>query len=164
MTTALNTSAPYALAKGAGKPMSWFSAALVLKASGRDIGVAEVLTQPGDEPPLHVHKNEDEWFYMLDGEVTFHVGGESRIGGPGAFVFFPRTIPHTFTVESPTARFLLMNTPGGFERMFELAPKTVEEAVRAAAAVAYPQRRRVVLHYIGDLSPAIPHRCFGQRL
>jgi hypothetical protein len=37
-------------------------------------------------------------------------------------------------VESPSARFLLMNTPGGFERMFELAPKTVDEAVRALNA------------------------------
>lgn len=131
MTTELSVSAPYVLDAGAGKAMSWFSASLRLKASNRDLGVAEVNIAPGDEPPLHVHKNEDEWFYMLDGEVTFHVGGESHLGGPGAFVFFPRGIPHTFTVESPAARFLLMNTPGGFERMFELAPKTVEEAVRA---------------------------------
>ena len=40
-------------------------------------------------------------------------------------------IPHTFTVDSPTARFILLNAPGGFERMFELAPKTVDDAVNA---------------------------------
>jgi len=101
---------------------------------------------PGDEPPLHVHKNEDEWFYMLEGEMSFHVGGDTHVGTAGAFVSFPRGIPHTFTVESPSARFLLMNTPGGFERMFELAPKTIEEAVRALEAfdikVVGPHPRR----------------------
>src|SRR5690348_11163325 len=127
MLTELDTTTPYVLAAGSGKALSWFTSAVTLKASGRELGVAEIVIGPGDEPPLHVHKNEDEWFYMLDGQVTFHAGGESHLGSAGAFVCFPRGIPHTFTVESPTARFLLMNTPGGFERMFELAPKTIEE-------------------------------------
>jgi len=125
----------YSLAAGAGKVMSWFASSMRLKASSPDLGVVEVLISPGDEPPLHVHKNEDEWFYMLDGVVTFHVGGENYHGETGTFVSFPRGIPHTFTVESAAARFLVMNTPGGFERMFEMAPKTPEEAVRALNAV-----------------------------
>src|SRR5712692_3874725 len=122
---------PYMLAPGAGQAMSWFASGLTLKASAPDLGVAECTIGPGDEPPLHVDSREDEWFYMLEGEVTFHVGGESHLGTTGAFVSFPRGIPHTFTVESPSARFLLLNTPGGFERMFELAPSSVDEAVRA---------------------------------
>jgi quercetin dioxygenase-like cupin family protein len=134
MTVQLNTSSPYVLNPGAGEPMSWFAAPLTLKASTREIGVVEVVISPGDEPPLHVHSREDEWFYLLEGKATFHVGGENYPASAGAFVSFPRGIPHTFTVESPTARFLLLNTPGGFERMFELAPKTVEDAVRALNA------------------------------
>jgi hypothetical protein len=62
------------------------------------------------------------------------VGGENHLGTAGAFVSFPRGIPHTFSVESSAARFLVMNTPGGFERMFELAPRTAEDAVRALNA------------------------------
>jgi hypothetical protein len=50
------------------------------------------------------------------------------------------------TVESPQAHFLVMNTPGGFERMFELSPKTPEDAVRAMQAygmeVVGPHPRR----------------------
>lgn len=134
MAAGINAPTPYLLAAGAGKAMAWFSATITLKASSREFGLVEAVIGPGDEPPFHVHKNEDEWFYMLDGEVTFHVGGENHRGGAGAFVFFPRGIPHTFTIESPSARFLLMNTPGGFERMFEMAPKTPEEAVRALNA------------------------------
>ena len=64
----------------------------------------------------------------------FHVGSENYHGSAGGFVSFPRGIPHTFTVKSPKARVLVMNTPGGFERMFELAPKTVDDAVRAPRA------------------------------
>jgi quercetin dioxygenase-like cupin family protein len=147
MATQFSTSAPYVLTPGAGRSVSWLSAPVVLKASSRDLGVTEIAIGPGDEPPLHVHKNEDEWFYVLEGEVTFHAGGESQLGKAGAFVFFPRGIPHTFTVESPAARFLLVNTPGGFERMFELAPKTEEDAVRALNAygveVVGPHPRRV---------------------
>jgi len=134
MATQVPSNLSYALPAGGGTPLGWFGSTIMLKASASGIGVCEVVIHPGEEPPLHVHKNEDEWFYMLEGEVTFHVGGDNHRGGAGAFVSFPRGIPHTFSVESPSARFLVMNTPGGFERMFELAPKTPEEAARALAA------------------------------
>ena len=134
MTAEIEANAPYALAAGEGRKMSWFAATMLLKASSPDIGVTETVIAPGDEPPLHVHQNEDEWFYVIEGEVTFHVGDQNLFGTKGAFVHFPKRIPHTFTVESPRAHFILMNTPGGFERMFEMAPKTPEEAVRALKA------------------------------
>jgi len=131
MATQLEQGAPYSLPAGAGKQMAWFSSAITLKASAPEIGVVEVVVNPGDEPPLHIHSAEDEWFYLLEGEVTFHVGGENYRAAPGAFVSFPRGIPHTFSIETPSARFLVVNTPGGFERMFELSPKTAEDAARA---------------------------------
>jgi quercetin dioxygenase-like cupin family protein len=131
MTVELETSAPYALEAGAGEAMAWFSAEMRLKAASPELGVVEATISPGDEPPLHVHSREDEWFYVLEGEVTFHVGEESYRGTPGTFVSFPRGIAHTFTVESSQARFLVINTPGGFEQMFKLGPTTVEEAVQA---------------------------------
>ena len=111
--------------------MAWFTAEFELKASDAQIGLMELTASPGIEPPMHVHRNEDEWYYVLDGEVTFHVGREAYRGAPGSFVFFPRDIPHTFTIETPTARMMLLNAPGGFERMFELAPTTPDEAVAA---------------------------------
>ena len=134
MPTSVITDAPYALAAGAGQPMSWLGSTLTLKASSHDLGVHEVLIQPGQEPPMHIHKNEDEWFYMLEGRMTFHVGDETFSGDKGAFVSFPRGIAHTFTVESPSARFLVLITPGGFERMFERQPKTILDAVAALKA------------------------------
>src|SRR5207247_2889369 len=65
--------------------------------------------------PLHVHHNEDEWFYVTEGELTFWVGGQLTDAPEGSFVYGPRGIPHTFTVTSPEARFLLVTEPAGFE-------------------------------------------------
>ena len=131
----MNTQAtqPYHLAAGEGAPMSWFEAQFRLKASDPQLGMTELTASPGVEPPMHVHRNEDEWYYLLDGEVSFHVGEETHRGAPGSLVFLPRAVPHTFTIESARARMLLVNAPGGFERMFELAPSTLEEAVGALA-------------------------------
>ena len=128
------TNRPYALAAGTGRALAWFGSTVTIKASSDGIGITEVFTSPGDEPPLHIHKHEDEWLYVLEGAVTFHVGGEDHLGNVGAFVSFPRGIAHTFSIETPKARFLVMNTPGGFERMFEAEPQTPEEAERALRA------------------------------
>jgi quercetin dioxygenase-like cupin family protein len=127
------TVSPYHLAAGDGQAMSWFTAQFKLKASGQQIGLMELEGSPGVEPPLHVHRNEDEWYYLLDGTVTFHVGEDTYRGQPGSVVFLPRAVPHTFTIETPSARMLLLNAPGGFERMFELAPTTPDQAVAALA-------------------------------
>ena len=146
MSTQLNLTGPYALPAGDGKPMGWFGSTITLKASHPGIGITEVVLRPGEEPPLHIHRNEDEWLYVLQGSVSFHVGGETHTGDAGAFVSFPRGIPHTFSIETPSARLLVMNTPGGFERMFELNPQTPEEAERALMAfgmeVVGPHPRR----------------------
>ena len=69
----------------------------------------------GSGSPLHVHHNEDEWFYVIEGELTFWVGGRVITAPAGSFVFGPRDIPHTFTVSSEQARFLLVVEPAGFE-------------------------------------------------
>ncbi len=57
--------------------MPRFDSTIVLKASGPENGVTEITIHPGEEPPLHVHRSEDEWFYLIEGEVTFHVGGRT---------------------------------------------------------------------------------------
>ena len=69
----------------------------------------------GAGSPLHVHRREDEWFYVIEGEVTFWVGGTVIVAPAGSFVFGPKGIPHTFLVSSDTARFLLVTEPAGFE-------------------------------------------------
>jgi hypothetical protein len=77
--------------------------------------VIEHLAPKGAGPPLHVHHREDEWFYIIEGNLTFWVGGRTIEASPGSFVYGPRDIPHTLTVNSPKARFLLVAEPAGFE-------------------------------------------------
>jgi quercetin dioxygenase-like cupin family protein len=80
------------------------------------VAVIEHLAEKGAGSPLHVHRREDEWFYVIDGSVTFWVGGEVFEAEAGAFVYGPRDVPHTFLVSSEKARFLLVTEPAGFEQ------------------------------------------------
>jgi quercetin dioxygenase-like cupin family protein len=78
----------------------------------------EVEGAPGGEPPLHVHQNEDELFYVLEGTLKVFRGFEEIVLQPGQSGFLPRHVPHTFKIASKRARFLIYITPGGFEGYF----------------------------------------------
>src|SRR5215217_3545251 len=74
--------------------------------------------------PMHTHEREDEYTYVLEGEVGVQVGEEVLLARPGDLVFKPRGVPHAFwnPSEEP-ARALEIISPAGFERYFaELAP------------------------------------------
>src|SRR5579859_8200912 len=79
----------------------------------------EALVGPGGGPPLHVHSREEEGFYVLEGEITFTVGGERVVASAGTFAHVPVGTPHSFRNESDRpARMLLSVAPAGLERMF----------------------------------------------
>ena len=74
--------------------------------------------------PMHTHRYEDEYTYVLEGEVGVQVGEEVLVARPGDLVFKPRGVPHAFwnPADEP-ARALEIISPAGFERYFaELAP------------------------------------------
>src|SRR3712207_8403866 len=61
----------------------------------------EVLEPEGEEAPLHVHHNEDEAFWILEGELTFQVGEETIKASPGSFLYGPkRSEEHTSELQS----------------------------------------------------------------
>ncbi len=69
----------------------------------------------GDMPPLHVHHDEDEIFYVLSGQMSIHLPGSRIDVGAGQAAFAPREIPHTYRVESEDgARWLVATNSGGF--------------------------------------------------
>jgi mannose-6-phosphate isomerase-like protein (cupin superfamily) len=68
--------------------------------------------------PLHAHSREDEFWFVLEGEIRFTIGTESRTGGSGAFVYIPRNLPHTFQILSETARWFGVGTPAGLDQWF----------------------------------------------
>jgi quercetin dioxygenase-like cupin family protein len=101
----------------------WFRGALItVHADSSDtngkFALLEVSGCPGGEPPLHVHENEDEMFYVLEGRLHAVRGGEEITLDPGDSAFLPRRVPHTFKVVSSFARAIVYVTPGGFEGYF----------------------------------------------
>jgi quercetin dioxygenase-like cupin family protein len=74
--------------------------------------------------PLHTHRREDEYSYVLEGRVGLQLGAEELEAGPGDLVFKPRDVPHTFwNAGDEPARLLELISPAGFEHYFrELAP------------------------------------------
>lgn len=88
------------------------------EATGGAMGAWDWRGTSAGNPPLHVHRREDEAFYVLEGRVSFEVGGERLAASAGDFVFAPRDLPHRFAVDSEEARMLVLVVPGGFERFF----------------------------------------------
>jgi quercetin dioxygenase-like cupin family protein len=97
---------------------------LTFKVRGEQTGGAltalENVIAPGDGPPLHVHANEDEAWYVLEGELHFRLGEETAAAPAGTFVFVPRGTPHNFqNAGDAPARILVLFTPAGMERFFD---------------------------------------------
>ena len=96
--------APIALGPGEGESLWFLGSHTSVKASAETtagrVAVIEHLSPRGSGSPLHVHSREDEWFYVIEGELTFWVGGQVIDAPAGSFVYGPRGIPHTFLVSS----------------------------------------------------------------
>jgi mannose-6-phosphate isomerase-like protein (cupin superfamily) len=131
----------------------WQGSLMTIKARAADtggaLGLVEGMFYQGFGPPLHVHHREDEGMLMLDGEIRFRQGTQEFVAGPGTLVWAPRGVPHAFTVQSPSARALVIVTPGGFEEMF------VEGGVPAGETTEPP-----VQHYDPDAARALAEK-FG---
>jgi quercetin dioxygenase-like cupin family protein len=108
------------------------------------LALIEIFGPPGSQPPLHVHRDEDEGFYVLEGELTLWVGDDTRTLQPGEFLLAPKQIPHTVRVGDGVARWLV------------IAGARFEAFVRAVAASAPdPARlaRMAAEHGIDILGP-----------
>lgn len=86
--------------------------------TGGRFSLLEQLVTPAGNPPLHVHRDEDEAFYVLEGELDLVVGEERFSCAAGAFALAPKGIPHTYVVRSPVARLLVIGAPAGVDRFF----------------------------------------------
>ena len=110
----MTTLTPITQQPGTGEHLWFFGGLTTIKAAGDSVMVTEQAAPRGSGSPLHVHHNEDEWFYVLEGELTIWVDGAVEVVPAGGFVFGPRDVPHTFIVSSDEARFLLVTVPGDF--------------------------------------------------
>src|SRR5687768_2493200 len=89
----------------------------------------EAVIPPGGGPPSHVHSREEEGFYVLEGELIFHVAVERIVAWDGTYANMPVRTPHSFRNESDRpARMLISVAPAGLERMFFEVGQPVEES------------------------------------
>jgi quercetin dioxygenase-like cupin family protein len=108
---------PYALGSEDGEPLWFFGMLATMKATAEQTGgefiLVEEVAPKGTATPLHVHPEDDESFYILEGEMTFYLeDGQPIPASAGSFVHIPRGyVPHAFRVDSETARFLVLSRP-----------------------------------------------------
>ncbi|HJR45340.1 MAG TPA: quercetin 2,3-dioxygenase [Actinomycetota bacterium] len=121
------TTGGYGLGPDDGEAL-WFNGGLgLLKATsdqteGR-FAVMQLLAPKDFASPLHVHRNEDEFFVVISGEVRVRHGEDVIEAEAGSLVYGPRDVPHAFRVDSAEARMLLFFGPGGVEGFFRAAGK-----------------------------------------
>jgi mannose-6-phosphate isomerase-like protein (cupin superfamily) len=118
---------PFKLNADDGERLRFGEVEILVKASAETTGGAFSIFEERDpvDTPLHVHENEDELFYVLDGEHVFQVGDQEHHAGPGDLVFAPRGVPHAQRRATPReGRVLIMTSPAGFEGFF----RTLAEA------------------------------------
>ena len=107
---------------GEGKIVSALGNSYTYKASGSETGGGYALietTVVGDGPPPHIHKSEEEAFYVLEGSLNVVVGEQTIKANAGAFVLVPRGTVHTFSKVGTSAKILIIISPAGFEKFFE---------------------------------------------
>lgn len=108
-----------------GGPATWAMGSLFERlASGEETGGAfsmSLITQPpGVATPLHVHTNEAEAFYVLDGTLTYQAGDELHHLAAGSFIYLPQGVPHAFRVTGTTpVRFVGLASPGGLMSLYD---------------------------------------------
>lgn len=97
----------------------------------------EVSGPSGFASPIHVHGHETEGFYVVEGEVTLFIGDRELAGIPGSFALAPANLPHTFRLDSPDAKLLLLITPGnaGHEALFHEMGQPTDGSMQPSPAV-----------------------------
>jgi quercetin dioxygenase-like cupin family protein len=109
---------------GEGQEVRFPGGGVVFKVFGEQTGglvsIVEHPIEPGALAPPHVHTNEDEYSYIVEGAVGVRVGDQEFTAEPGSYVLKPRGIPHTFWNAGPgPARLIEIICPAGLEHYFE---------------------------------------------
>ena len=129
-----------------GERLTAFGDTLLLKLGGPETGGTLTLSlgtvPPGGGPPPHRHLAEDELFIVVSGREEFLVDGVWTPVEPGAVVYLPRGVTHTFRNAGDTpSQHWVLTTPGGFDRFFRECAAVFDAAVATDGA---PDMRRIL--------------------
>jgi len=129
--------------------------------TGDAFSLVDEQAKRGETVPLHRHANDMESFYVLEGEITFHIAGQPGVvARKGAFVHVPGGTVHGFRIESETARYLILTTArhGEFYRAITLPSRAgglpPEQAV--AGSTLEGACAEFGVEFVGPLPPSGP--------
>jgi quercetin dioxygenase-like cupin family protein len=128
------------------------------EASGGRFALIEFLFPRGASPPVHTHP-QDESYVVLDGQLTIQAADERFELGPGGTGLVPMGVPHTFRVDSETARVLVLSTPAGLDRLVRDGSVPADAATLPPPGTARPSpdelRAIFAAHGQVDLGPPL---------
>jgi mannose-6-phosphate isomerase-like protein (cupin superfamily) len=106
----------------------WFvSSRVQILVAESTYSLVEEQAQHANMPPLHVHHDHDEVFYLLGGKVSIHLPGSRIDLAAGQATFAPRGVPHTYRVESADgAHWLVSTNSGGFAAFVDVVSVPAE--------------------------------------
>jgi mannose-6-phosphate isomerase-like protein (cupin superfamily) len=136
----------------------WFLGVRVkeLTSPGAEVVVAEATLPKGASPPLHLHENLDDSFYLIEGTMVVRCGDDVSLATPGTWVPFPRGVPHTFRVMDRPARVLLVHANDSFMRAVQgIGRLAADDDVPTAADGPSPEQltRAMAAHDIRAVGP-----------
>lgn len=139
----------FVLGSDEGDPYHWLGSLTITKLMGTPtrggLDIVDHRVPAGYAPPRHTHLNQDEVFFVLDGQFTVHCGDQTWQAGPGAMAFLPRGVPHGFSVSADgPGRTLLLNAPAGFADVIVELGTAAPELNLPGAEVPMPNPDRVV--------------------
>ncbi|MER5479750.1 cupin domain-containing protein [Streptomyces sp. NPDC002734] len=148
MTATPDGRSPVIRRDGEGTSRLWGKGSVVTtKLSAREtgglLGVTHFSAVAGERAPRHTHTLEDEIFIVEGGQIRLTAGERTEVVEGAGVLFLPRGIPHSYLVESETARFYVITTPGGFERFFSEAGYPVRTGTSAPVGASWSVDRTV---------------------
>jgi len=117
-----------------GAPGRFAALKLVGQETNESIMMFEETVPAGTKSLFHLHRDNDEVAWVLEGEITFKIGDEVTVGGPGTCAFLPRNVPHAWKNSGGgTGRVLFLYTPasaGGYVEELRNRPGPMTDAER----------------------------------
>jgi mannose-6-phosphate isomerase-like protein (cupin superfamily) len=97
-----------------------FDCKLSAKDTSGDLCIYDTIRTNRGGPPLHIHHNQDEWFFVREGEFVFQIGSDRFRLKPGDSIFGPRKVPHAFANVTEQGKLMIVYQPAGTIEQFFL--------------------------------------------
>src|SRR3989449_7051415 len=111
--------------------------------TGGTLTAMEMTIPPGMGPPPHEHEG-GESVYVLEGDLRYHIGGETYEGGPGTFFYIPAGVEENFEpAGNDPVRVLVIYTPGGMDKFFAEAGEPAQSREGPTPSEAPPDLERL---------------------